>query len=785
MSGVLLAIWLRGIDALAGRTIYALAAVGLALLVGAAGGVVIDQCFFRRVKRVNGWFVFFLFLLALCLLFQLMVLPGIASGWQRLVTDLSRSFSQYLVTLGKTVAVLVAFPAALMALLMMLSMSLAGLSMNKAEQTRGQRMTLFLLLGVVPAVIAFSFTQQMLIPWFGAEALLRMAVLWFGALAALAWWERGVLSFLPFISVLILLLVFRPAVAGSLLTQNIFSRLVHRDSGFAQGAPVYVQHTCHHTVATYTDDDYGMVFTLDGRPLLFGNRFHTVRTLNAMIPLLLRPDCQKAAVCGPEAGLAIPFLLRAGVREVAVAGSDLAVVKQALAADRQVTDGLTNTLPHAFARVRFSSRSAYELILLTGEPTWLRGTHDMYGKRLFKKCRSALADNGLVALHLDARAMTRGYFKTIATRFCQVFPHVNLWQIGPNDWVLIGGKQKPKASLSAMVAFMDRPLVLRDFVRTGLFALPEVLACWTCDGVTLMAALDAVKATTAMSEAWHAPQMIFKADAEQLRPASLAKTRQQPLAWISPGESEKAVYISLLDKTDTFLAARGQIIEAFKQRDAGAGEAGLRAARKAAAVNPRDALLIHFRETLELEGRRRLSIGDFKGGRHCYENLLSLGGAQARAYYGLAYCQRAIGETEVAYQNFERAVAMAPGLLEYRLEFAQAALAVGAFAVADQQYETVLKQEPNHPEVLFRYAKALTQAERPKRDFKKALPMAERACVLTHWQNTTYAYGLADLYMDAGRVLEGMGLKKRLKEGMPLPPDARKHAKTKRAKEHS
>jgi len=47
----------------------------------------------------------------------------------------------------------------------------------------------------------------------------------------------------------------------------------------------------------------------------------------------------------------------------------------------------------------------------------------------------------------------------------------------------------------------------------------------------------------------------------------------------------------------------------------------------------------------------------------------------------------------------------------------------------------------------------------------RSLALAEQACRVTAWRNREFAYGLANLYMDAGRVLEGMGLKRRLNEG--------------------
>ena len=191
----------------------------------------------------------------------------------------------------------------------------------------------------------------------------------------------------------------------------------------------------------------------------------------------------------------------------------------------------------------------------------------------------------------------------------------------------------------------------------------------------------------------------------------------------------------------------------------------VQAAREAAKVNPHDALLMNLSESLELEGRRRITIGDLKGALKCFENLLSFSAGTAFSHYGMGYCLRGNGDNDGAYLHFSRAVSYAPEQIDYRLEMAQSALAVGEFAEADRQYQEVLKRVPDNPAVLVLAAKGLAWRERPKKDIAQALKLAERACELTKWENREYAFGLADIYIDAGKVLEGMGLKRRLKEG--------------------
>jgi len=296
-------------------------------------------------------------------------------------------------------------------------------------------------------------------------------------------------------------------------------------------------------------------------------------------------------------------------------------------------------------------------------------------------------------------------------------------------------------------------------------ALPEVLACWVCDGQGLATWLKQMEPEPAWLSAWRAPRAVFEKNAAVLQPAALEKSRQKKLSWVLPGGLDQTVFLAQLDKAEACLGARALAAEALTQRAKGQGDSGLGRVRDAAKVNPRDALLIYFAEALELEGRRRIVIGDFKGASKCYETLLSFVSVPAPAHYGLAYCLRAMGDSEAAYLHFARAVAGAPEVTGYRMELAQVAMTVGEFAEADRQYREVLKREPQNCEALFRYAKGLAVKERPDKNVAQAVKLAERACVLTRFQNNEYAYGLADLYIDAGRVLEGMGLKRRIKEG--------------------
>jgi tetratricopeptide (TPR) repeat protein len=368
----------------------------------------------------------------------------------------------------------------------------------------------------------------------------------------------------------------------------------------------------------------------------------------------------------------------------------------------------------------------------------------------------------------------------VARDFARVFPDMQVWCVGAKDWLLVGGKGGIQVRAEKMLAAFERDGVAREFARAGVLSVSEVAACMVCDGAGLANLLAApMLSETARTTEWRFLREVL-ADSQfsrisaviLLKPWFVEQLRQNTLEWLVPGELDEDVYQAVREKAARCGEARTLAARALKRLEE-QGEAGLEDARAAARLNPRDPLLTQVAEGLELEGRRRIAIGDFKGGLKCYENLLSFSQGSAQAHYGMGYCLRAGGDNETAYLHFARAVAAAPGQTGYRMELAQAAASIGEYAEADRQYQEILTREPGNPEAMFRLAKCLAVKERPDKDFARAVKLAEEVCVKTKWKNQDYAFGLADLYMDAGRVLEGMGLKRRLKEEFTVGSSSR------------
>lgn len=758
----MLAASLGALDALAGRTVYSACACGVTVLVGVAVGLILAAAVWRW-RPAPAAALGALFLLMGCwAVVQQGLSAGVAEGWRRILGDLGRTFPQYLVALAKTAAIFCLPQAVLAGVAVYAALPATG---KRDSGTLWQVFTLVFLLGLVPAVSGWGLAGSLLIPAAGVEGVLRLAVWWFGILAVLAIGRRRGWGLLA--AALLLagaLAAGRSGRQSRLLHENIFSRLVYRDSGFACGEPVFARRSRHHAIAAYEDRDYQFVFTLDGRPLLFGNRFHTARVLTGYIPLLLCPGADKVAYFGPEAGLYMPFAVRAGAGSVVCAGADRDAVKAMLAAEELVGGGEEGLAGLRWPRARLGVKARYDVIFLANEPAWMRGTRRAYSRGLFEKCRKALRSGGITALHLDARLLTERRFAAVAEDFADAFPHVQVWSAGVYDWLLVGCGQPFRVAADKALGVFERKAVTRDCARAGVSALPDVLAGFVCGGPALKSWVAQAGKVSHCRHAWQAPRAAF-GGVPVAGPEFLNAARAPDFRWLVPEGMDEDVYVAVRARAEECARARGRAASALALLAGGASDEGMAALRAAAAASPREALLTHFAETLELEGRRRIAIGEFNGALRCYENILSFTPGTARSHYGMGYCLRARGETDAAYLHFARAVAFAPEQTGYRLELAQVAVTVGEYREADRQYREIMAREPDNAEAMFLAAKTLMAKERDDKDVPSALKLAERACEITGWDNRELAQGLADLYLEAGRVMEGVGLKRLLKEG--------------------
>ena len=150
-------------------------------------------------------------------------------------------------------------------------------------------------------------------------------------------------------------------------------------------------------IANRADADFpeGGVTTMDDRPVDTGYRFRQVRLFPGCIAMLLKPSAQSVRVVGAEATFYRKPFDSAGVR---------------------VLDATNNV-------------ASAEIVLVASQPDWLKGT-DFPTADEWSRIAGLCATGGLVALHIDARRLSRGRMKGILSEFRAAVGPYLMWCIG-------------------------------------------------------------------------------------------------------------------------------------------------------------------------------------------------------------------------------------------------------------------------------------------------------------------------------------------------------------------
>lgn len=512
--------------------------------------------------------------------------------------------------------------------------------------------------------------------------------------------------------------------------RHAFVHVATRDSGFAKGRPVAVRRADGHTWATFEDEDYpGGVTTFDARPVETGARFEGTRRLVSLIPLFEMPSARTARVEGAEAWLYARPLAEAG----------LSVLEAA-------------------------AKGPADLVLVAPGPDWEVGA-DTPTVADWRRIAGTLAQGGVAALHLDARLLSRARLKRMLADFRAVFRHYRLWCTGRFDYVLTAGGN---VLADEVLELFANEKASAAFVASGAIAPGEVFACYVGTDFEVEPGLLDLPAFGRARAVWTAPRLACAPEATgaraPVRPGALTPLEVPFPAWFVRGTVDGGVYAALTNGVMKAQVARREILMGFDAADRGAETNAVARWSAAAALNPRDPLLRGLADSLDLEGRRFLRIGNVNAAIRCYENRLLIRPQDVAAVHNFGVCLKKSGHFDVAARVFAKAVTLDPRTDEHRLELVECCASSRREDIACRQLDVLMKRHPSDPALKMRAAKLLCLRANAARDTARAIALAEEAVRLTGWKDRAYVQALADVYIESGRVVLGMGLKKKMRE---------------------
>lgn len=511
--------------------------------------------------------------------------------------------------------------------------------------------------------------------------------------------------------------------------RQAFVHIATRDTGFAKGRPVSVTRENGHETARYEDEDYpGGVTTFDQRPVETGFRFRATRRLPALIALTGLPTAKTVRVLGCETAFHAPLFQQAGL----------------------------TVLTEEDARPA-------DLVFVAPSPDWLVDS-DTPTAAQWRRYAAGLSRGGAAALRLDGRLLSRARAKGILDDFKAVFGGYRLWCVGRKDFVVTSGGG---VLFDEVLDLFAKPDAFAAFSSADIYAPADLFACYMGTDAEIEPALGTVSFSHARA-VWHAPRLAFvnvwTNHLAEVRAPALTPYYIPPRPWLQRGLTDTALWQSLSNRIEAVQSARRDILLGFDAADRGQATNALEKWSAAATVNPRDPLLANLADSLDLEGRRFLRIGNINGALRCYENRLMIRPTDVTAVHNFGVCLKKAGHWAVAARVFAKAVTMDPKTDEHRYELVETCAASGHEDVATRQMDVLMKRHPDDPALKLRAARLLVSRTNKVRDETRAVELAEEAVRMTGWKDRAYVAGLADVYVAAGRAVMGLGLKKKMKE---------------------
>ena len=637
-------------------------------------------------------------------------------------------------------------------------------------------------------LLAGVLAARLLPAAWGVEGALRIATV-AGALAAGAWlagcwpdrprlaWALRLLPLLLALAFLALLRGRAPLLAEHpincwLVTQGALARLpgmiaAHHDDG-------------RHTRTLRRFPDGGFLLCRDGERAFAHPGDLPAAVLAVHTPLLLHPLPRRLALIGAVNGEELAAAADHPLESIACLGTDhasLSVVRPLLAGshgretvlgDPRVSFSAGN--PRALLRER---KGRYNVIVMQSGRPWRAEGARTLTRACFAACRAALATNGILCVALDVQHLGPDQMRRIAGGFADVFPRMQVWSPQFNRLLLIGTAGGGTLDAAALLARLERRPVMRSLARVGVMALPDLLAClvMTPAGVAryLAPEADARHGASAWRLAWETARGRWTPTAGLRTLGEIEAARAWRPDILQPGELEPALFEALQARTEKQMAARAAVMELRTSPVAATRADAMRKAREAARLNAGDAFLNRLLLAMEQEGAYALARGDHAGAARIYTDVLGILPERASACYGAAMADRGLGRGESAYLHLLRAVAVEPEARDCRLALAETAWATGRGAEALAQYRRLLERRADDPDVLIGLALCLGRGEPPVRNPAQAIAAAERAAELTRYRDPRIAAILADLYIENGRVVEGVSLKRRLRLSRQAP----------------
>lgn len=189
---------------------------------------------------------------------------------------------------------------------------------------------------------------------------------------------------------------------------------------------------------------------INGKPEASTRGDMSTQLMIAHLPILARPESKDVFMLGFGSGISAGALLGHPVSRVVVAENCEPALRAGHLFARWNRGALTNPVVRLWnedARTILKlSPQQYDVIISQPSNPWMIGVGSVFSREFCELGASRLKEGGILCQWFHVYEMNDDIVGLVFRSFTSVFPHVEVWDAGPGDVILLGSKQPWKSS---------------------------------------------------------------------------------------------------------------------------------------------------------------------------------------------------------------------------------------------------------------------------------------------------------------------------------------------------
>jgi len=225
-------------------------------------------------------------------------------------------------------------------------------------------------------------------------------------------------------------------------------------------------------------DEYGLRINGKADASSFGDL--STQKLIGHLPFIARPDAKDVFVLGLGSGITGGAALTHPLERLVIAENCEPVVRAAKFFEpwnRGVLTDKRTTIEVEDARTVLKlSPQKYDVIVTQPSNPWMAGVGSVFSKEYYELAASRLKDGGVMVQWFQLYEMHDGIVGLVLRTFGNTFPHLEIWDTGTGDIVMLGSRTPWASSFKEWNRVFERPAAREDLASIGINSVAQLAA---------------------------------------------------------------------------------------------------------------------------------------------------------------------------------------------------------------------------------------------------------------------------------------------------------------------